>query len=588
MAVFDRVKLPQNDPEGSKRRQQLAAFQEKFQFDQTVIRNVPISASVPEEAKAGPGWSLRIIATSYKLRRNWEKLLGKFRYVFEEPLPQKATHEIASMLLNKDLLGLLAYTDPDLGLALDQQRPQTFDQYFKLFQHMSIPDSTQELYDDKAFADYFVAGLNPLMIHLIKDIPEKLVLNNHIFHSHPLFHDDDLETALQENRLFLVDYEILSALEPGEHPAQPKFIYTPIVVLAVPRGSNNLEVIGIQYGQDGNTYPFVTPQDSRWDWLIAKTMVKTADINYHEVVSHLGLTHLVIDPIVVATYRQLAQNHPLHQLLLPHFEGTLPINALAVRRLINQGGKVEQLLAPEINSAYGVIEAIRNKFHFRDSFLHADLKNRGVDTASTIKSYPYRDDAYLIWDAIQNWVSDYVNIYYQTDADVLHDTELALWTAEIVDPDAGRIQGFAPNNRITTKSILVETLTMIIFTASAQHAAVNFPQGKAAAVPYQPLAGYAPAPKYKGQTEKDAVAFLPPLDRAIKQVHTLTLLGDTYYTQLGGYALGTFDDKTVVPRLWKFQAQLRLIEKEIKRRNQERRTPYPYLQPSKIPQSINI
>ena len=85
-----------------------------------------------------------------------------------------------------------------------------------------------------------------------------------------------------------------------------------------------------------------------------------------------------------------------------------------------------------------------------------------------------------------------------------------------------------------------------------------------------------------------SVKVLPPLDRAIKQTHTLTLLGDTYYTQLGGYALGTFDDKRIVPALWKFQDRLRQIESEINRRNGTRRTSYSYLKPSQIPQSINI
>ena len=40
-------------------------------------------------------------------------------------------------------------------------------------------------------------------------------------------------------------------------------------------------------------------------------------------VSHLGRTHLFIEPFVIATERQLGENHPLRLLLRPHFEGTL-------------------------------------------------------------------------------------------------------------------------------------------------------------------------------------------------------------------------------------------------------------------------
>jgi arachidonate 15-lipoxygenase len=588
MSIFEGVSLPQHERNHGERQERLAVYREKFRFDQSVVPFVPISATVPEEAKAGPGWSLRIVATAYKLRRNWEKILAEHGYVFESELDEKSVSEIAEMLLKKDLLGILAYSDPDLGLAQKDKRPRTFTDYYQLFKHFPVPEGADQILDDGAFADYFVAGLNPLMIRRMTEIPGKLKLTQELFAGHPAFAQDAVQDALAEGRLFIVDYEALTALEPGNHPDQPKYVYAPIVILALPRGSDNLEVIGVQTGQDKDQHPVVTARSGTWDWLIAKTIVKTADINYHEVASHLGLTHLVIDPIVVATYRQLSDKHPLHQLLAPHFEGTLPINALAVRRLINRDGKVEQLLAPQIESAYKVLSQIRNSFQFRDSFLPNDLQRRGVTVESALKNYPYRDDGLLIWNAIETWVRDYVNSYYASDAEVEQDSELALWTAEIIDPEGGRIQGFAPDDRIRSRQVLVETLTMIIFTASAQHAAVNFPQQRAAAVPFQPLAGYAPAPTRLGCTEEDAVAFLPPLDRAIKQTHTLTLLGDTYYTQLGGYARGTFDDKRIVPYLWKFQDRLRRIESEINRRNRVRRTSYSYLKPSQIPQSINI
>lgn len=588
MSIFEGARLPQNETKPNERQARLAEFQEKFRFDQTVIRNVPISATVPEEAKPGPGWALAIVATAYKLRRNWEKLLAKFGYAFEQPLGEKSVQELAGMLLNKDLQGILGYCDPDLGVALTQKRPESFTEYYQLFQHLEMPEGADQILSDTDFADYFVAGLNPMVIRRLDAIPENLAFDQDFFSAHAAFANDSLNAALAEGRLFIADYRILSTLEPGVHPDQKKYIYAPIAVLGLPRDSGNLEVLGIQVGQDRNRYPMLSPRSGKWDWLVAKTLVKTSDINYHEVSSHLGLTHLVIDPIVVATWRQLSTAHPLHQLLVPHFEGTIPINALAVRRLINVDGKVEQLLSPELASDYRVIEIIRNSFQFRQSFLKTDLTKRGVDTSSRLGNYPYRDDAILIWDAIEAWVSDYVRAFYGSDQDVQLDTELARWTADIIDPNGGRIRNFAPDDAISDRKTLIETLTMIIFTASAQHAAVNFPQGRAAAVPYQPMTGYAPAPTQPGLSEADAIGFLPPLDRAIKQTHTLSLLGDTYYTQLGKYALGTFGDKRIVPQLLQFQIRLLRIEGEIDQRNRKRRTSYPYLKPSKIPQSINI
>ncbi len=588
MTLFDRPTLPQYDSNQLERAKKLEEFRQKFQFDDSVVEGLPISAQVPEEAKAGTGWSLKIVATSYKLRRNWESILEQKDYVFESPLPQKGIPDLVGMLVNSDLLGILGYSDPDLGVALRDKRPSSFEQYFELFKAFDLPVDPEELNDDSAFADYFVAGLNPVMLKRLKTLEDKMALSSEHLSGMASFANDSLEELLEDGRLFVVDYEALDTIEAGTHPEQSKYVYSPIVYLALPKGDDKLEVLGIQVGQDGQSYPLVTPRDQKWDWLIAKTIAKSADVNYHEVITHLGLTHLLIDPIVVATFRQLPPQHPLNTLLLPHFEGTIPINALAVKRLLPEGGKVEQLLAGTIDSAYTVLRTVRRQYGFRANFLPKTFKARGVDADSKLKHYPYRDDGLMVWEAIQDWVSEYVDLYYQNDEEVAGDIELANWVADIVDPKGGRIPDFAPNNRIATKTVLVETLTMIIFTCSAQHAAVNYPQAKAAAVPFQPLAGYAPAPRRKGLSEQDALDFLPPLDRAIKQTHTLTLLGTTYYTKLGDYALGTFDDKRVVPKLWSFQSRLDQIERTIEQRNQSRRTTYDYLKPSLIPQSINI
>jgi arachidonate 15-lipoxygenase len=57
---------------------------------------------------------------------------------------------------------------------------------------------------------------------------------------------------------------------------------------------------------------------------------------------------------------------------------------------------------------------------------------------------------------------------------------------------------------------------------------------------------------------------------------------------LGQYGAGWFTDSRVRIPLQHFQDRLVEIEAAIATRNQNRPYPYPYLQPSKIPQSINI
>ena len=582
-----KIALPQHDGSPATRHRELSERKNQIEFDYSVVSNVPLASSMPDESKADLAWNLKIIANSYKTRQNWEKLLANLPIVFEDDLPYKSIPEIAELLKDQDLVKILAYCDPDLGRVLSDNRPSSFDDYYKLFQYLRIPAGSTDFDNDEAFADYFVAGLNPMLIRVIEEIPTHLNLSQEFFEALPKFRGDSLAEAIHEQRLYIVDYKELSSLESGEHDGQQKYLYAPMVVLGIPKGGQDLEVISIQLDQ-GRGSLMVGPHHKKWDWLIAKTIVKVADANYHEVVSHLTETHLILDSIIVASFRNLSKAHPLFRLLLPHFKGTLPINTLATRVLINKGGAVESLLAMNIESVYEFIKKSRNHYDFRGSFPKANFERRGVGVGSTLTSYPYRDDALLVWDAIYDWIEFYVSHYYESDQDVADDPELASWVQETESTEGGRIKGFTQNGRLDTKKELTETLTMIIFTASAQHAAMNFPQGRSAAVPYQPLAGFAPVPAELNRSQKDALDILPPVDLAIKQTHTMSLLGSTQHTRLGGYEFNTFTDKRISLEVMKFQYRLYEIEKEIDGRNQTRRTPYPYLKPSLIPQSINI
>jgi arachidonate 15-lipoxygenase len=79
---------------------------------------------------------------------------------------------------------------------------------------------------------------------------------------------------------------------------------------------------------------------------------------------------------------------------------------------------------------------------------------------------------------------------------------------------------------------------------------------------------------------------LPPLHQAQGQLELCYL----YHTVLGQYGGGWFTDDRVQAPLQQFQTRLVEIEGAIALRNKTRPYPYPYpyLQPSKIPQSINI
>jgi arachidonate 15-lipoxygenase len=312
------------------------------------------------------------------------------------------------------------------------------------------------------------------------------------------------------------------------------------------------------------------------------------------LVAHLARTHLVIEGVAMAAHRHLATVHPIWALLVPHFEGTLFINEAAATSLIAADGPIDHIFAGTIASTQGLAVAARLDFDFTAKMLPHDLAARGVGPGSALADFPYRDDGLLVWKAIRDWVRGYVALYYASDADVTGDSELSAWAACVADE--AKIKGFGP---ITSRDALVEACTMIIFTASAQHAAVNFPQKDVMAfAPAVTGAGWQPAPDRQGGQDKPGwLAMMPPLALALEQLNVLELLGSLHYRPLGDYRstdapYGPWftDPRVTAPEgpLTAFQAQLANVDSVIAARNAQRRRPYPYLQPSLIPTSINI
>ena len=62
------------------------------------------------------------------------------------------------------------------------------------------------------------------------------------------------------------------------------------------------------------------------------------------MVTHLLRTHLFMEPIAVASYRQLPTIHPVWKLLAPHIRGVLAINTLGRDVLIAEGGVADNTL----------------------------------------------------------------------------------------------------------------------------------------------------------------------------------------------------------------------------------------------------
>lgn len=578
------------------------------------VAGIPIAQEFDRKADgAGLDWARKVIQQLFILRRYSENYIEFLKesdsdFEFVEALPERTPAELIRMISSLDFGEMFAYYLPDLSYMTYGGRPNRIQDYLDILpksHRLTAPKLyQQEDWDklDRYFANQFVAGMNPVML--------KRVIETRSTESHDcltlseltlkmpdlqnLVEDDDAGLMVREKRLFYVDYVENLTLSNGVHPYlnRPKYSYAPIVILGLKRGQKRLMPLAIQCGQD-SSYKTFKPSD-HYGWMIAKTIVQAADSSYHEMISHLAQTHLVIEACAVCTKRKLSPDHPVRKLLDPHFVGTMPINALAVTKLIQKDQAVDRLVGSSIESNYEYISQARLKFSFSEFALPERLKRHGLsfeEIDSSEIEYPYREDAILLWDSILQWTSDYVWFTYRGKG-LLKDKELQNWLHDL--KENGKLQGWSQSGDTEISSLeeLSRLLCGIIFLAGPQHGAVNFAQSSNGSfMPSANLAGYQPAPRVydskKSYTENDWLSFLPPLDVAYRQYTAMTFLGNVKHSNLGQYPRNSLD-KRVEPLLKDHQGHLLAISQLIQNRNQNRLYPYPHLDPQIVPMSINI
>ncbi|KAJ7561183.1 hypothetical protein O6H91_03G017200 [Diphasiastrum complanatum] len=358
---------------------------------------------------------------------------------------------------------------------------------------------------DKEFARQVLAGLNPLTIQSLKVFPPTSALDPATYgpqisaitasHLEPQLEGLNLQQALDQDKLFIVDYNDLYLLYLTKINAQSGSQAYASRTIFYLTDDGTLKPIAIELtlpptpstAASSLRRVFTPPlSDSKdWLWELAKVHVATNDSGYHQLVSHWLTTHAVIEPFVIAAQRQLSALHPLNIFLLPHFKNTMAINSSARKLLINAGGIIENTFTTGEHSMEITSVAYRDSWRFDQQGLPGDLISRGmavVDPSAKyglrllIADYPFAVDGLDIWDATEKCVKDYVDIYYKDDATILADQELQLWWSEARNVGHGDKKAEQWWPQASTKSDLVSILTTIIWIASAHHAAVNFGQ----------------------------------------------------------------------------------------------------------------
>ncbi|CAL8276452.1 unnamed protein product [Merluccius merluccius] len=188
---------------------------------------------------------------------------------------------------------------------------------------------------------------------------------------------------------------------------------------------------------------------------------------------------------------------------------------------------------------FPVTEDMVKPFLQEGSSLHAEMKTtysslclpeniaeRGLES---VPNFYYRDDGLKLWSLINSFVKEMADKYYPSDNDVSRDSELQAWISDIFT------NTFLENGSSDFRTVeeLTKFVTMVIFTASAQHAAVH-----------------------NGQVP------------------------------LGSYPSEHFGEPDCKQIIKAFQGDLSYLSEEIAKRNSELTLPYEYLNPAQIENSI--
>ncbi|CAN6693417.1 unnamed protein product [Malus baccata var. baccata] len=340
---------------------------------------------------------------------------------------------------------------------------------------------------DDEFARQTLAGLNPYSIKLVTEWPLKSELDPEIYGppesaiTKEIIEQEirgfaTITEAIEEKKLFILDYhDLFLPYVSKVRKLEGTTLYgSRTLFFLTPEGTLRPLVIELtRPPMDGKPQwkqvfqPAWNATDV-WLWRLAKAHVLAHDSGYHQLVSHWLRTHCATEPYIIATNRQLSVMHPIYRLLHPHFRYTMEINSLARESLINAGGIIETSFSPKKYSLELCSVAYGKEWRFDQEALPADLIRRGMAVEDptaphglrlTIEDYPFANDGLLLWDAIKQWVTDYVNHYYPDSSIVQTDQELQPWWPELNTPED-----------------LMGIITTMVWVASGHHAAVNFGQ----------------------------------------------------------------------------------------------------------------
>ncbi|KAJ3123812.1 hypothetical protein HK100_011474 [Physocladia obscura] len=510
--------------------------------------------------------------------------------------PYKLMREFTSLGLVKDFLTV-------------EHNFSSLEKLDELFTVLKKPEISEDWKLDAVFGSQFVTGVNPVTIQAVStniaEFPRSFFPSLSIseLSKVSVLKNKSIADEVAKGAFVFCDYR--TQLSPfvkhfsifvGADSIAGGSLVAPIALFYYDSESLSLLPVAIQLDESGEVfYPLHNGAEEDNTWLLAKMWLGLADSHVHELNEHLLKTHLILEPFGLALKRQLSPQHPIRKLLDPHFFSTPQVNAQGRGILLNV-----------INEAMSIGNSLLDFFihnYKKWSFIEmnplAQLEKRGFGTTSTSVlnqpgNFPWAEDARDLFAVISKHIVRFVDLFYKTDADIVADLELQAWIHESSQFHAER----GVPEKFEKKKELYEAVAMIVWTASAQHSTLNYPQ-------YDTY-GYPPNRPFKTQliplqtrdnstTAETLASFLPTRNEVLLGLGFISalasyekddvFLGDRPYDWFGPLALDAYSI------FYQFKADLEEFDERVKVRNQSpgrRKNPYEWMLSNKIVNSTKI
>uniref|UniRef100_A0A3Q4H8Y3 Arachidonate 15-lipoxygenase B-like n=1 Tax=Neolamprologus brichardi TaxID=32507 RepID=A0A3Q4H8Y3_NEOBR len=417
-----------------------------------------------------------------------------------------------------------------------------------------ISEYVQEHWKEDAFFGYqFLNGVNPMLIQLCTALPSNFPVTDDMVFPHGRC---SLADEMKKGNIFLCDYKRLDGVKANTINGKKQYLMAPLVLL------------------------HKDPHDKLMPIAI-------------QVIQTLRFKFVYLSDILFATI--CCPNHVTNtvpsfpQLLNPHTRYTLQINFLARRLLISDTGNFTQFASSGGEGMFTILQRSVSSLTYSSLCIPDDIAERGVEA---VPNFYYRDDGLKVWDIIHRFVQAMLGYYYKSDREVQEDSELQKWILDIFEHGFLSQAETGIPQKFTSVTELIKFVTMVIYTCSAQHAAVNCGQFDYAGwMPNTPISLQLPPPTTKGTTsEATMLATFPDVNVTVQGMATVWLLSkqSSDFVPLGQYPEDHFTEEIPHKIIKDFQTELEILSGVIKARNKNLNVPYTYMDPAVVENSVAI